>query len=200
MKMKYIPNAITISRIIMVAALIFLTPFSTLSFIIFLVAGFTDMIDGTIARNIKDARSNLGAELDSMADMFMVIVSIFAIMPAMSTWPILWHMIIVALIFKLMSAVPGIIKHRKVFFLHTISNKVLALILFTIVPLYYVFGPHLAVNIYIVFAIVAIFIITFEEMVIISTLDYPHKDIRGFWQVKMINKKYRESNRQIKEI
>lgn len=193
MKLKYIPNAITISRILMVGMLIFIAPLSTVSFVIFLIAGFTDMIDGTIARNIKDARSNLGAELDSMADMFMVIVAIFFIMPAMDIWPVLWYCIIVALIFKLMSAVPGIIKHRKVFFLHTLSNKVLALILFAAIPIYFIFGGNMAVNIYVVCAIVAVFIITFEEMVIISTLDYPHKDIKGFWQVKMINEEYRKN-------
>jgi len=175
----------------MVAMLIFLAPLSMLSIIFFIAAGLTDMIDGPLARRIKDATSNFGAELDSMADMFMVIVSIFFILPAMNLWPGFRFTILVALVFKLMSAVPGLIKHRKVFFLHTIANKALGLILFLGAIIYFIFGGQLAVNLYFIFLHVAVFVITIEEMVIISMLDYPNKNIRGFWQIKRINEEYR---------
>jgi len=167
-------------------------PLSLPSKIIFVLAGLSDMIDGPLARRIENAPSELGAELDSMADMFMVIVAIFFIMPAMNLWPWLWPGILVALGFKLMSAVPGLIKHRKVFFLHTISNKILGFLLFSAAVLYFIFPEANFVSMYILFIIFAVFVITFEEMVIISTLDYPNKDIRGFWQVKQINEEYRE--------
>jgi len=193
MKIKHIPNAITIARIILVAFLIFIPPLSAASIVIFLIAGMTDMVDGVLARRIKDAHSELGAELDSIADMFMVIVSVFVILPAMGLWPSLRFVFLGALAFKLLSAVPGLIKHRKVFFLHTISNKILALMLFLGAILYFIFGGMLGVNIYFVFLIVAVFIITAEEMVIISMLDYPNKDIKGFWHVKRINEEYRKS-------
>ena len=193
MKLKHLPNAITISRMILVASLIFIPPLSPASIIIFLVAGMSDFVDGILARSIPDARSELGAELDSMADMFMVIVSIFVIMPAMNLWPWLWYGILAALGFKLMSAVPGIVKHRKVFFLHTISNKILAMMLFIAAIVYFIFGGHVGVNRYFLFLIVTVFIITLEEMIIIGTLDYPAKDIKGFWQVKRINAEYRQT-------
>jgi len=190
MKLKYLPNAITLSRFALVASLIFLVPLSMASMIIFTIAGVTDMVDGSIARNIKNAQSNLGAELDSIADMFMVIVAIFVIMPAMDLWRPLWPAILVALCFKLMSAIPGILKHRKVFFLHTVANKILALFLFTGALLYFVFGGALAINLYFVFLIVAVFVATIEEMVIISLLNNPNKDIRGFWQISTINAEF----------
>ena len=192
MKLKHLPNAITISRIVLTISLIFIAPLSTASIVIFLLAGTSDMIDGFLARKIKDANSELGAELDSIADMLLVIVTVFFIMPAMNLWPWLWYGILVALSFKLMSAVPGIIKHGKVFFLHTISNKVLAMLLFIGAILYFTFGGHAAVNGYIVFLLVAVFVITLEEMVIISMLDYPNKNIKGFWQVKRVNEEYRK--------
>ena len=194
MKLKYLPNAITISRMVMTATLIFIPPLTPLSIFIFVLAGLTDMVDGTLARKIKDAHSNLGAELDSIADMFMVIVSIFVIVPAMNLWPRLWYFFIAALVFKMLSAVPGIIKHRKFFFLHTLSNKFLALILFGGAIMYFILGGHIAVNIFFVFLIVAVFLITLEEMVIISMLDYPNKNIKGFWQIKRINEEYRKTN------
>ena len=194
MKLKYIPNAITLSRFIMVTSLIFLTPFSTLGMTVFIIAGLSDMVDGPLARNIKGAKSNLGAELDSMADMYMVIISVFFIVPAMSISNWLWPAILVALSFKLMSAVPGILKHRKVFFLHTLSNKFLGFILFLGAILYFIFGGVTAINIYFVCMIMAVFVITLEEMIIISLLEYPSKNIRGFWQIRMVNERYRNSN------
>jgi uncharacterized sodium:solute symporter family permease YidK len=80
-----------------------------------------------------------------------------------------------------------------VFFLHTISNKVLALILFFGAILYFIFGGHVAVNYYFVFMLSAVFVITLEEMVIISMLDYPNKNLRGIWQVKKVNEEYRKA-------
>ena len=192
MKLKYLPNAITLSRIVLAISLIVIPPLTPVSIFIFILAGVSDMVDGFLARNIKGAHSELGAELDSMADMLMVVVTVFFIMPAMNLWPWLWYGILVALGFKLMSAVPGILKHRKVFFLHTISNKVLAMLLFMGAILYFIFGGHVAVNWYIVFLLVAVFVITLEEMVIISMLDYPNKDIKGFWCVKRVNEEYRK--------
>jgi len=192
MKLKNLPNIITLSRFVLVASLIFLPPLSAASITIFVIAGVTDMIDGTLARQIKNAKSRLGAELDSMADMFMVIVSVFFILPAMNLWPQLWYGILIALGFKLLSAVPGIVKHRKVFFLHTLANKVLAVALFTGAIMYFIFGGHIAVNAYFVFLIVAVFVATLEEMIIIGMLDFPNKDIRGFWQVKRVNAEYRK--------
>jgi len=193
MKLKYIPNTITLSRIVLTAFLIFLTPLGPASIVVFLLAGVTDMVDGVIARRIKDAKTELGAELDSLADMFMVLVSVFVILPAMGLWPQLWWFFIAALVFKLLSSVPGIVKHRKVFLLHTISNKILALLLFTGAILYFIFGAATGVNVYFVFLIVAVFVITLEEMIIISMLDYPNKDIKGIWQVKKVNEAYRST-------
>jgi len=193
MKLRYIPNALTLLRFILVAMLIFITPLTILSIIIFIAAGVTDMLDGPLARRIKNATSHLGAELDSLADMAMVIVSVFFILPAMGLWPQIWFAILFALGFKLMSAIPGLIKHRKVFFLHTLANKALAMVLFLGAILYFIFGAHLLVNIYFVFLLVAVFVITLEEMVIISLLDYPNKNIRGFWHIKRVNAEYRKN-------
>jgi len=193
MKLRHLPNILTTIRIILVSFLIFLPPLTVASMVVFVLAGTTDMIDGPLARRIKNASSEFGAELDSMADMYMVIVSIFFIMPAFDLWRPLWFGILAALGFKLMSAIPGIAKHRKVFFLHTLSNKFLGFVLFLAALMYFIFGGITAVNIYFVFLIVAVFIITLEEMIIISLLDYPNKNIKGFWQIKSINEDYRRS-------
>jgi len=194
MKLRHIPNALGFARIIMVALIMmpFIPALSVLSMALYIAAGVTDMIDGSIARRIKDATSHFGAELDSLADLFMVVVSVFFILPHMDIWNGFWIAILIALTFKFMSAVPGLIKHRKVFFLHTISNKLLGFILFMAIILYYFSGGAQWINFYFIFLVVAVFVITIEEMVIISMLDYPNKDIRGFWQIRRINEAYRK--------
>jgi len=166
---------------------------------LFVLAGLTDMVDGPLARKIKDAKSKFGADYDTAADLLMVVVGIFIIIPEMNIWPVLQYAIWAALAFKLAAAIPALIKHRTVFFLHTISNKILALTLFLCAIFYFItmnfnwLQYNVAISIYLAAAIVMVFIISVEEMFIISTLDYPHKDIRGFWQVKRINREYRES-------
>jgi len=174
-------------------SLIFIEPLSPMCIVIFLIAGFSDMIDGPIARRIENASSELGAELDSIADMLLVIVTVVFVLPHFDLWSWLMVCFYAALGFKLASAIPGLIKHRKVFFLHTLSNKLLALILFIGAILYFIFGGVTFVNAYFLFMIVSVFIITTEEMVVISMLDYPNKNIRGFWEVKRINEEYRNA-------
>jgi len=159
--------------------------------IMFIVAGVTDMIDGTLARNIKGGSRKMGAELDSYADMYMVLVSVFVIMPRMQFLD--WHFwgVLAALVSKLLSAVPALLKHHRMFLLHTISNKVLALLLFATPVLYYfVFGSGFVMNTYLSVLIFLVIAVSVEEWVIISLLNHPSSKIKGFWQIKQINDEF----------
>ena len=190
MKLKHIPNALTLLRVVLTISLIFIRPvLGTLSMFVFVVAGCTDMLDGPIARRVK-ADSEFGAEFDSLSDMLMVIVSVFVILPQMGLWSWVTPAVWCALAFKICSAIPGLVKHRKVFFLHTLSNKILAVILFAAVLFYGLFGAAF-VNFYIIFLLICVFAITLEEMVIISLLDYPNKNIKHIFEVKRVNEEYR---------
>ena len=60
-------NLITATRIFCSIALLFCQPFSPLFIVVYLVAGFTDMIDGVVARRTNTA-SEFGAKLDTAAD------------------------------------------------------------------------------------------------------------------------------------
>ena len=195
MKLKYIPNLITFSRILMTIALIFIEPtLGWIFFIIYCIAGLTDMVDGPLARRIPDGRSKIGTDLDSFADMFLIIVGVFVIMPKMEIWRWLWPLIIFALIFKILSAsLSGLIKHKRILFTHTLANKICAIILFVAPILYFILsrtrgpGPHIAVNIYVVFMIGWVFMCTIEEAMINLLLKEPQPNIRGIWQVRRAN-------------
>ena len=189
MKLKYIPNMITFSRIILTLALIFIAPtMGLMFFIVYCIAGFTDMVDGPLARRIPNGKSKIGTDLDSFADMLLIIVGVFVILPVMQVWGWIWFVVVCALVFKILSAsLSGIIKHKRVVFTHTLANKLAALFLFAAPILYFITGEHLVVNLYVVFMICWVFIATVEEALINLLLKKPNANIRGIWQVRYEN-------------
>jgi CDP-diacylglycerol--glycerol-3-phosphate 3-phosphatidyltransferase len=64
---KYIPNTISIVRIILSVAMIFLAKNKWIFIPVYCVTALTDKIDGTLARRWK-VSSQLGAQLDSVGD------------------------------------------------------------------------------------------------------------------------------------
>ncbi|MCL2409463.1 MAG: CDP-alcohol phosphatidyltransferase family protein [Oscillospiraceae bacterium] len=190
MKLRYIPNIITLSRVALTVALIFIAPpMGLLSFVIYCIAGFTDMIDGRLSRKIPNGESRLGAELDSFADMLLIVVGIFVLMPAMHVWGWLWFVVIGALVFKILSAsISGLVKHKKVLFTHTLANKAAALFLFIAPILYFTLGEHIVVNIYFIFLISWVFLATVEESLINLLLKHPNTNIKGIWKVRAENR------------
>lgn len=64
---KNIANYITIVRIICVFILLALPVFSNAFFILYFIAGTSDVLDGFLARKLK-IQSEFGARLDSFAD------------------------------------------------------------------------------------------------------------------------------------
>ncbi|WP_197726527.1 CDP-alcohol phosphatidyltransferase family protein [Cohnella abietis] len=78
--MKVVPNCITLSRIVLALMLLFLTPLSSAFLTIYILCGFTDLIDGPIARK-TGTTSSLGAKLDSAADMILVGISLYTLYP-----------------------------------------------------------------------------------------------------------------------
>lgn len=63
--MKKIPNYISFTRIIFSLILIFIKPLSMSFYSIYIICGFTDIMDGFIARK-TGTTSRIGAKLDSM--------------------------------------------------------------------------------------------------------------------------------------
>lgn len=126
---KHIANIITSSRIIFSLPLLF-TPLTSVWFIIlYLFCGFTDMIDGTIARKTKSA-SEFGAKLDTIADSVFVAVCFVKILPIMQfpTWVWIWIGIIA--IIKIGNVVWGLVSHKKPVSAHTVLNKMTGFLLF----------------------------------------------------------------------
>jgi len=92
--MIYIPNLLTLARIGLVPLLIVLLQEKQYlsSLIVFLVAGFTDALDGYIAKRFN-AVTKLGSFLDPMADKALL-VSSFVMLSLMGLIPF-WLMVVV---------------------------------------------------------------------------------------------------------
>ena len=69
MKKINIPNIVTLIRIILVAVSIFFIR-SNHFFIFYILAGLSDVVDGFLARKLKQ-ETILGAQLDSFSDFFL---------------------------------------------------------------------------------------------------------------------------------
>lgn len=89
-----IANLITLLRIVLVPAIVWaiLTNQTTLALLLFVVAGLSDAVDGTVARYF-DQQSELGTILDPIADKLML-VSVFISLAYLEAIP-LWLVILI---------------------------------------------------------------------------------------------------------
>ena len=126
-------NIITSCRILCSAALLFCPALSPMFYVLYLTAGFTDMIDGTVARKTNTA-SAFGSKLDTVADFVFVVVCLIKLIPALDipVWLYIWVGIIAVI--KVINFVLGFVVQKKLAAVHTVMNKVTGLMLF-ILPL-----------------------------------------------------------------
>ena len=126
-------NIITGIRILCSIALLFVPVFSPPFYTLYLVAGVSDMIDGTVARKTGTA-SAFGSKLDTAADFILAAVCLIKLIPAldMPIWLIIW-IAVIALI-KAINIISGYVMRKEFVAAHTVMNKVTGVFLF-ILPL-----------------------------------------------------------------
>lgn len=122
-------NFITSCRIICSIALLFWPVFSPAFYVIYLIAGFTDMVDGTVARKMNTV-SEFGARLDTVADFIFVVVCLIKLIPVLEIHISLWMWVGVIAAIKIMNVVFGFIVRKKFVTDHTVMNKITGLLLF----------------------------------------------------------------------
>ena len=126
---KYIANVLTGCRILGSIALLFSPTFSATFYILYLFCGLSDMIDGTISRK-TNSTSRFGSQLDTMADLVFVVLSLIKLLPVLHIplWLWIWGGGIAVI--KIGNILWGCICKKQFVSLHTIMNKVTGLILF----------------------------------------------------------------------
>jgi len=164
--------------------------------VILAVAAATDFADGQFARRIEGAKSELGATLDSIADLGLISVIVFVLMPTMHVWGWLWIAYACILASKLFASTSiGFIRFKEFISLHTISFKILATLLFIHPLVYYFAGPDMLFNIQsamffnIFSTVIGIYAIicVVEEIFIVSLTKRPERNLKSIFGVKAAN-------------
>ena len=122
-------NIITGSRMILSVLLLFLQALSPGFIVVYLLAGFTDMVDGIVARCTKTA-CEFGARLDSIADICFVLVAAYKFLPLIRIPFWLWFWAGIIAVIKTMNIIIGFMLNKKFPAVHTIANKAVGLSLF----------------------------------------------------------------------
>ncbi len=126
---KYIANILTGCRIFGSVLLLFFSALSSEFYVTYLLCGFSDMIDGTIARK-TNSTSKFGSQLDTIADFIFVSASLFKLLPSIHIprWLLIWGGAIAVV--KICNIIWGYVSKKQFISLHTIMNKVTGLLLF----------------------------------------------------------------------
>ncbi|GFZ30222.1 CDP-alcohol phosphatidyltransferase [Clostridium zeae] len=133
--MKNIPNIISILRIFLSIILFTLKPLTLLFLIVYSICGFSDIIDGYIARR-TNSTSTFGSILDSLADIIFMSAAVVVFFPivVMPIKILIW-IILIAFI-RIASLLIVYFKYHTFAILHTYANKATGLFLFCCPYLY----------------------------------------------------------------
>ena len=126
---KHIANILTGCRIFGSILLLFFPAFSLDFYITYVLCGFSDMIDGTIARK-TNSTSKFGSQLDTIADLIFVVVSLFKLLPVIHVPQWLWIWGGVIAVIKISNIIWGYVSKKQFISFHTIMNKATGLLLF----------------------------------------------------------------------
>jgi CDP-diacylglycerol--glycerol-3-phosphate 3-phosphatidyltransferase len=122
-------NIITGIRIVLSIALLFCTALSPTFYALYIAAGFSDMLDGAVARK-TGTDSEFGSKLDTVADIVFVAVCLIKLIPVLDVpvWLYIWTAVIAMI--KLFNIAIGYIRQKEFIAVHSAANKVTGGLLF----------------------------------------------------------------------
>ncbi|MDR2233537.1 MAG: CDP-alcohol phosphatidyltransferase family protein [Tannerella sp.] len=172
-----IPNLISASRIVVSPFMFMLWEQRLMLVILVIIIGLTDILDGFAARKLKQ-QTIFGARLDSIGDFVFFISSIvFALFHETNTVVGFKYLIISIIILKLFAGTVGLIKYKRLVFLHTIGNKITVTVVMTGFCVFLLYRDPLVIEIGLYIAILAVL----EELIIMLSGRY-EPDIKGIWR------------------
>ncbi|KUO69322.1 MAG: hypothetical protein APF77_16145 [Clostridia bacterium BRH_c25] len=159
---KYVPNMLSLTRIILSLVLLIIYPDKS-SIFIYVAAGLTDLFDGLIARKYN-IESRTGAKLDSIADFVFYCVLLLLSFIWFRTMIIKYLAPIAIIIFlRISSIIIGFVKFKNIVFIHTIANKIAGFMIFCIPISMIIFD----LNTYILITMIVTAVSALEECIII---------------------------------
>lgn len=122
-------NGITCIRIICALSLLFCPTFSVWFYLLYLVGGVSDVFDGIAARHFG-TETELGARLDTIADILFTVIVLIKVLRAVHIpqWLIIWAACIAVI--KCVNVISGFVMHGHFVAEHTVMNKLCGILLF----------------------------------------------------------------------
>lgn len=122
-------NLLTLVRVPLALGLLTVSPLSPAFFLLYVLSGVTDMLDGPVARRTH-TESRTGAKLDSLADAVFLAAVLYRLLPVLHlSRHFLWTLALICLL-RCGAWLVGYRKYRRFAALHTLANKVTGAALF----------------------------------------------------------------------
>ena len=122
-------NTITFFRMAAGIVLLLCPVFSPALYVFYIAAGLSDMFDGFVARK-TDTVSKLGARLDTIADLVLVLVCLIKLLPILSLPAWLYAWIGIIALIKVVNIISAFAVQKRFVPVHSVMNKEAGALLF----------------------------------------------------------------------
>ena len=124
-------NIITFVRVGCSVALLFFPALSTPFYALYIAAGFTDMIDGAVARKTGTV-SEFGSKFDTAADFVFAAVCLIKLTPVLNIESRMFIAIGIIAVIKIINIISGFVVQKKLVTVHSVMNKITGGLLFVL--------------------------------------------------------------------
>lgn len=129
MMKNQIANIVTAFRVVCSIVLLLFPLFSLGFYVVYLLCGFSDMIDGVVARKTNSC-SSFGAKLDTVADLIFMVAVCCKLLPVVYVAQWIWVWIVIIAAVKLCNIAWGLLRRKTLISVHSALNKVTGVVLF----------------------------------------------------------------------
>ena len=178
-KILTIPNILSFLRIIFSFGIYFIREKTYIFFTMVLIIGFTDFLDGYIARKYNK-QTIIGSWLDSIADfVFYISFVLYSIIFEKEVIIQLKYFVGIIILIKISSIIICLSKYKKLGFLHTIGNKITGMIIFIGLCIFLLFKIAIIIKIGLYISI----IFSLEELLINIFGNKYNENVKGIYEI-----------------
>ena len=124
-----IANIVRFLRIVFSLIMLYFAAFSPGFYACYLLAGITDMVDGSVARRFG-TESEFGEKLDTVADIIFVAASLYKLLPAIALATGIWIWTGIIAVVKVINIISGFLVQKRFVSVHSPANKITGIALF----------------------------------------------------------------------
>jgi len=188
MKLRYIPNALSLSRILLAIVLLFLAKERAVFLSVYAVAGLTDMLDGLLARKFG-WQSEVGSKFDGFADavwIFSMMAVIFLVLK-ITFAPYIYIALAVILAVRAANLIFTRSKFKQWGVLHSSLVRASGIPLFLIVP--YCVWTHKGPSALLLAALCVVLLSVLEETLLLAMMDEYDMNIKSIFHLRKRQKR-----------